>query len=1155
MKITQIITEGRKLFEGGNIAVRGYEADQLNLKVTNRGYIVPILNNLLTSIDAAFKQQYGEPLWSPKLLKSQQFLSGSSLHFFNVGGISDEVFVAKKPTVGDMDTMVNKDKEQQLFEFLSQNEDKQIGPAVLRGFKRGNEQFSSLWELQNPPIKIQIDFEFVQFDNDMPTDWSRFSHSSAWEDLEAGVKGVFHKWLIQALTGLSRQPFYQRKLMGRGKARAEQDVLTTDNMYSFAVSSKEGGGLRAKYEPVIDASTGKPEYKEGLPVMRAAPTSGYQQNIGQIFQTILGKRIPAGKDISQKFWSFAGLVDLMKELLSPEEQAQVVQGFLQKVVGQGAQGMYKNDPDRDIKEKSSAINYILNALQMNKPADLDQMIKDYRTNYKMADDGNQEIVKDMAKNAIKEAAPNYKRKGIPHIYNPGSTVEMKDAEFIQMAKEIAAMNGKLDNAPINLKVDGAGIRFGKDEQGRPFFMTSKVTEPKYIDNYGDFANYAQSTGQEQDRIEFASNYDEALKAIVTSDFMKEIPNDTIVQAEMLYTPMGKTDSDGVTFVNIPYDPSKLGRVMTLVPFSVRQFSTGEPRKDASKIKQALLRTSNKDIKMVNNQLKKENLDVSKIVNPIARNADQLLAAVKSRGESEQKTKAKEILSTARKQLSDAIIKSPNLVGKDQLGSNIEGLVINMPSGILAKVTSSEMKDKMAAKMAANRKSTTDSKRVKPAVVTIGSFAGHKGHQQLIDQTIDTAKKVNGDAYVYVSPVMGPEDPIPAEMKVATLQKLYPEIANNIQVWNPQGNAVKKIEKELVLPSNSPYNKIILLVGSDRYDGFKNWMNSLEKRMKDPASIAKYGGTQDQVDYDVVRTEREEGRGGTGISFTMLRNILKDPNKTDEQKLELWSKAYDADKLGIDWIKKLMSTAKQNMKINEVKDLITTIKPLINEATVEQKAKFVTLLENAKKIIGEAMRVSKMHLDIVKELVDGYVLVDDSYQDDEGFYKEGFSVYKEEEPNSYRRVGSVNTSPYNRKQGELAQEVKRIIMQDRKVSEEKQNHDSRESDPTSYHGDDILVKQLIIAARGEAPAAKNDIEAVFHMLAKRTLEQDKFTKNLADQVERRNEQIKQLERHIEELGQLATKNVKAEPEVNSIPQPTKPQQVNKVTESSDYLTEK
>jgi len=959
MKIDQIIVENRRrLVEGGNLSVRGHEAQHLDLKVTDRSYIVPILNNLLASIDAAFAKQFKKPLWNPELLKSGEFLSGSSLHFFNVKGIPDETFVSKKPTVGDMDTMVNKELETDLNQFLTQNEDKTIGPAVLRGFQRGNEQFSSLWELQNPPIKIQIDFEFVEFADEKPTDWARFSHSSSWDDLQAGVKGVFHKFLIQAFTTLGRREFYLRKLVGRGKARQEEDVPTVDNMYSFAVSSKEGGGLRAKYEPVIDAATGKPEMKDGKPIMRAAPTSGYIQDIGKIFQTILGKRLDPKKaqELSKNFWSFSGLLELMNQLLTPEEKDRVIHAFLLKVVGPGAQGMYKNNPEKDKAEKTTAINHMLSVLKVPKPAELDQMMQDYFSGYKMTPDSEEgektnEIVKGMAKNALDESAPDYKRKGIPHIYNPGSSVEMKDADFIHMCQEIADMGGKLDSAPINLKVDGAGIRFGKDEQGKPFFMTSKVTDPKYAENYGDFEKYGRSMGQDPERIEFTKKYDEALKTIVTSDFIKRLPKDTIVQAEMLFMPMGKQSDAGVIFVNIPYDQKKLGTIMTLVPFSVKKFSTGEIRPDAARIKQELLRDSTKEIKIVNNQLKQRDLNVGSIVDPIARNADALLAAVKTRGESEQKSKAKEVLSAARKQLSDTIINSPRLEGKDQLGDMIEGLVINLPSGMLAKVTSSDMKEKMAAKQTANRK-PTESQRSKPAVVTVGSFVGHKGHEQLINQTIATAKQVGGDPYIFVSPVVGPEDPIPPEMKLQTLRKLYPEYANNIQLWNPQGTPMKKIEKELVLPEDSPYNKIILLVGSDRYEGMKKWMDALEKRMKDPAAIAKYGGTQDQVDFETVRTEREAGKGGTGISFTMLRDILKDPNASEQDRLNLWTKAFDVDKLGVAWIKKLMHTAAAGIKHQEIKEFIQRIKPLISEANVHQKAKFVKLLSEAKAQLAE-----------------------------------------------------------------------------------------------------------------------------------------------------------------------------------------------------------
>jgi len=299
----------------------------------------------------------------------------------------------------------------------------------------------------------------------------------------------------------------------------------------------------------------------------------------------------------------------------------------------------------------------------------------------------------------------------------------------------------------------------------------------------------------------------------------------------------------------------------------------------------------------------------------------------------------------------------------------------------------------------------------------------------------------------------------------------------------------------------------------------------------------------------------------------------------------------------DSAKEMKQVFDNNLQITEtIRRLISAIKPMLSEATVQQKAKFVTLLENAKNALNEvspgvkSMRFTSNQIDIVKELVDGYVLVDDSYQDDEGFYKEGFSVFYEEEPDSYRMVDNVNTSPYSRKQGELTQEVKRIIVQDRqerKLDEEQKSNTmwvatdvNKDGDPemsltkvnkskptnsddiTIYQGNDPFVKELIVNARKEAPNAKNDIEAVFHVLARKTQEQDDFTKNLTKQTQQRNDQINQMEQHIAKLQQLALAATNQEPEQTAPNPPARqskeaPQKTPTpyVTESSDYIEEK
>jgi hypothetical protein len=925
----------------------------------------------LLSIDNLYNQTYGEPLWGKKLLSTGGFLSGSSLHFFNLKGISDEKFVSKKPTVGDIDTMVDKNKEQNLQKLLLAYNEKQIGPAKLLGFKRGNEQFSALWEIDDPKLYVQIDFEFVEFEKDSPSEWAKFSHSSAWEDLQAGVKGVFHKYLIQSLAGLTLKNFYLRKLVGRGKLRQEQDVPTSDNMYSFAVSSKEGGGLRPKYDPVIDPATGKPLVVNKLPVMTTAPATGYIRDVKSIYSKLLGHKLKATdiKRIYDNFWSFTGILSAMNNVLSLEEKQKVANDFIQRTIGPGVQGLYKNNPDKDIKEKLVAIDTMLRAFNLSKPNNFDSMLQQYRQSYRMADDETPKegVVAKMAKNALKEDIPNFKRVGIQHLYNPGNSAELKDLDFIKLCEDLSEQGGNLENVGISLKVDGAGIRFGKDQNGNPFFMTSRVDKPMYKQNIGDFEKYGISQGQNKEQLERTKNYDKALETVVTAPFMKDIPSDTIISAEMLFNPMAIKSDSGLTFVNIPYDPSKLGKIMTIVPISIREFSTGTISPNSNRVFNLLFKNSNPDVKIVNMSLENPGIDVSSIVDPIARNADKLSSAIKQRGDTEAKQKAKEVLTQARKELSEAIYDSP-IEGKNQLGDTIEGLVVRMPNGLMVKITSPEMKQKMSAKKNITKKSTTDSNRTKPAFITIGSFVGHIGHQHLINKTIEAAKKVNGDVYVYVSPSMGPDDPVPPNVKVETLRKLFPEIADNIQTWNIEGSPVKKLEKELVLPANSPYNKIVVVVGEDRVEGFKKWLSALEKRMKDPDAVAKYGGTQNQVDYDVIGIPRNSSGGGNDMSFTRLRNVLKDPNKSEQEQLAAWAKGFDTDKLGLGHVKKVMDISKANMGSlkEQVKLLVSQIKPLLKNATNEQKVKFYNLLKEAKDEIVDKKSV----VTIQKESRDG-----------------------------------------------------------------------------------------------------------------------------------------------------------------------------------------
>ena len=78
--------------------------------------------------------------------------------------------------------------------------------------------------------------------------------------------------------------------------------------------------------------------------------------------------------------------------------------------------------------------------------------------------------------------------------------------------------------------------------------------------------------------------------------------------------------------------------------------------------------------------------------------------------------------------------------------------------------------------------------------------------------------------------------------------------------------------------------------------------------------------------------------------------------------------------------------------------------------------------------------SARQAEIIKDLGNDYFLGDDSYDDDDGFTKTGYSVYKQVGDDSYRMVGSVDMSPYSNPPGHVQNEIKKLISSDQNVSE-------------------------------------------------------------------------------------------------------------------------
>jgi hypothetical protein len=357
------------LFEGGNVVIDDQGADRIDLSKINRTEIVKTLTDGLKAINRAFEKQNGLPLWSDEIFKSNQFLSGSAFHFFDLKNIKDDEFVKVKPSVGDIDTQVDGTLDTLIVNFLNSSKGKRFGPLTLIGFKTSHGQRITLWRLDKFDMNVQIDLELVEYSADgKPTPWSQFSHSSSWKDLKQGLKGVAHKYLMQAINARSLHD-----LVIKARTQRSKDKITKSSQMTFSVTN----GLRQRLEPVLD-SKGNHVTVNGLPAYRELSTSESQGNtdLNYIFKTYFGED-PNEKDI-EKMSSFIGLIGLIEKYFSKEEQKMVVDGFMHKLWGPGAQGLYRGDKERDYNEKMAMANYLLNSLG----GSIDTYLKMIETYYK-----------------------------------------------------------------------------------------------------------------------------------------------------------------------------------------------------------------------------------------------------------------------------------------------------------------------------------------------------------------------------------------------------------------------------------------------------------------------------------------------------------------------------------------------------------------------------------------------------------------------------------------------------------------------------------------------------------------------------------------------------------------------------------------------------
>ena len=344
--LTEIIPDskftGQLLLCGGNVLIDGEHADSIDLNFHERAKVTQIIKDALIELDAKFVIETGLDLWKADLIHDNKIFSGSTKHLFD-DAVEEKKLKKHKATFGDVDLMIDLDLKTQFLNFISDEKYNKFGGLKLIGSKLSGDQIITLWHLKEYDFNVQIDFEGVPFENGEPTEWAHFSHSSSFEDIAHGVKGAFHKLLLTSL-------------MAPKKVEAIEQMKTKQKEIIAGTHSLSVKGLRQKYEEIgKDEETGKPIYKN-------TNSKDFITDFDAIYEHVFSKK-PTAAAI-KKFWSFKGMLELIKDNMSPKEREDVIESFIEKLFGEGAQSLYRDDNRRDMGEKMTAVRFMEDRLNV-----------------------------------------------------------------------------------------------------------------------------------------------------------------------------------------------------------------------------------------------------------------------------------------------------------------------------------------------------------------------------------------------------------------------------------------------------------------------------------------------------------------------------------------------------------------------------------------------------------------------------------------------------------------------------------------------------------------------------------------------------------------------------------------------------------------------
>jgi hypothetical protein len=382
---------------GGNVTAVNKEtgeevrAEKIKVKEIGRKDFIDTFVKIFKELNNKFKSKYKRPIWVDEKILANGFAFNGSTSFIMDPSLSDDEVMKYKPTAGDIDITVPAELKEDLWKLLDSLEGKEIIPgAVYVGSNKPT--ISSIGEQINSVIivefkngiraKCQVDFEFLEFEGDKPTEWSKFSHSSSFKDTKAGVKAVHHKYLIRALVGGAS--VRNDIVIATSKSTPENITLSKSKVHQVPRMLKfsVGRGIRTAYEPMLDKNgqivklNGKQVYKE-IP----SKDSSFETVIREIYKLSF-QQLKGNEQDEKLFYSFVGVIQLMKKFLNKKQLEETHKRYIELLWGYGrerGQELEVGNPQLDFDVKMAGYQRFVKDLSLKD--DSSAYLEDYYGSY------------------------------------------------------------------------------------------------------------------------------------------------------------------------------------------------------------------------------------------------------------------------------------------------------------------------------------------------------------------------------------------------------------------------------------------------------------------------------------------------------------------------------------------------------------------------------------------------------------------------------------------------------------------------------------------------------------------------------------------------------------------------------------------------------